>query len=620
MPHRLAPLLTPRSIALVGASTKPGSQGNNMVRELKKGGFKGKVYAVNPNYDEVEGIPCFPSLADLPEPVELVSLGVATHRIEEQLTAAAAIGAKAAVVFASGYLAEDPERTLLGRVAAIARAADMRVCGGNCMGFNNLARGINVAAFETPDWLEPGNITLITHSGTLYGEIVNIDRRLRYNLTVSSGQELVTTADEYLDFALDEPSTRVVGLFLEQIRDPAAFIAALEKAAARDIPVVALKVGRTAEAARLAVTHSGARVGDDRAYQAVFDRHGVIRVASTHELAATLILFSGPRRVAAGGLAAILDSGGVRGMLLDRAADEGVPIAHINEATKAKLAARLEEGLDAVNPVDAWGTGRDFEAVFTDCMIALAEDPDTALVAFVGDIAWADTLTSGYPKNCTDTLARTDKPVLAVNDMGRGGNATSTMLSKAGVPLIDGTDMALKAVRHAFAYRDRRKRAPVATPAPVPAIVRERWSARLAGKHALDATETLALVADYGVTSGAAPADGVAMHLSIERDADFGPILRIAAGGEVGRVLDEAVTLLAPCDETEARRAVGTLRARRLFDDRPGALDSLAGAIARLSRVALDLGDRLERLEATILVGSAGVEASAAWVARRGGS
>ncbi len=499
--HRLSPLLNPRSIALVGASPKPGTQGNNMVRELRRSGFKGKIYTVNPNYREIEGLRCFASLLDLPEPVDLVAFGVANHRLEEQFRAAAELGVKAGVMFASGYLEGDGEPRLLQRLATIARDAGMQLCGGNCMGFYNLDAGVNVAAFGVPDGLEPGSIAFITHSGTVYGELVNIDRRLRFNLTVSAGQEIVTTTDAYMDFALEQPTTRIIALFIETIRNPKGFIAALAKARDRDIPVVALKVGRTEQSARLAVSHSGAIAGDDAAYAALFDRYGVIRVASIHELAATLILFSGPRRVMKGGFACILDSGGIREMTIDLAHDAGVPLAKIDADTTAKLAARLEYGLEPVNPLDAWGTGHDYMNIFNDCMAALANDPDTAIVGFIGDIAWAPDLTGGYPRNCLEALARTDRPVIAINDMARGGNDTAVALCKAGVPLIDGTDMALKAIRHAFDHRDGRDRAAIVPPpSPAEGVVR-RWRGRLAQPEPIDEAEALTLLADYGIAT-----------------------------------------------------------------------------------------------------------------------
>src|SRR5262249_51503378 len=155
----------------------------------------------------------------------------------------------------------------------------------------------------------------------------------------------------YMHYMLDDGATRVIALFLEAVRDPANFIAALEKANARDVPVVAVKVGRTTESARLARSHSGAVTGDDAAYEALFEKYGVLRARTVDELRAPAVLLSHSRRVAAGGVAAVLDSGGARGLFIDLADELGVPIAEVSAETERKLRGRLEYGLEPVNPV-----------------------------------------------------------------------------------------------------------------------------------------------------------------------------------------------------------------------------------------------------------------------------
>jgi acyl-CoA synthetase (NDP forming) len=181
---------------------------------------------------------------------------------------------------------------------------------------------------------------------------------------VSSGGEWATTAADYLDWALEQSTTRAVGLFLETVRDPAAFVAGLGKAASKRIPIVVLKIGRTAESAAMALSHTGAVAGSDAAYEALFDRYGVIRVDDEDELAATLLLLSHSRQPSRGGLAAMHDSGGERELMVDINARIGVPFARISPQTSARLAARLDAGLAPVNPLDAWGTGADCEPAF----------------------------------------------------------------------------------------------------------------------------------------------------------------------------------------------------------------------------------------------------------------
>jgi len=540
--HRLAPLLAPVSLALVGASPKPDSVGQGMIAGAA--GFPGRLYLVNPGYREIGGVPCHPSLAALPEPVEHVALGVANARLEAALGEAIAAGARATTIFGSGYLADDGDPPLTQRLATLARSAGLAICGGNGMGFYNLDAGVMVCGFPPPHALRPGGVSLICHSGSVFQALANYDRRFGWNLAVSAGQELVTTAADYLDFALDQPTTRAVGLFLETVRDPAGFTAALEKAAARDIPVVALKVGRTAESARLAVSHSGAVAGDHAAYRALFDRYGVIETETLDAFANLLQLMGQERRLATGGLASIHDSGGERELLVDLAVEAGVPFARIAPATAARLASRLDHGLDPVNPLDAWGTGRDYEGIFGDCLAALAADPDTALAAFCVEINDGYYLSEGYARALRRAAAGTDKPVvLATNLAANSSDALQARLAAAGVPVLNGADASLAAIAGAMAHRDWRRRPPIMA-APAPAGRRDTWRPVLVRGRPLDEGESLALCADYGLAS--LPhriVEDAAAALAAAKAIGFPAVLKTAAPGLLHKTEHDGVKL-----------------------------------------------------------------------------
>lgn len=495
--HKLAPLLMPRTIALVGASPKEGSVGHSMMAVLNGGGFPGQVFPVNPNYREIAGAPCYPSLADLPAPVDHAVLAVANGRLEGQMAAAIERGARAATIFASCYLENDREPPLTKRLAAMAREAGLQVCGGNGMGFYNLEYGLRVCGFLPPPWLSRGPIAFITHSGSAFSALCHNDRRFRFSLAVSAGQELITNAADYLDFALDMPTTQVVGLFLETVRDPAQFVAALRKAEARDVPVVVLKVGRTAESAALALSHSGALAGNDAAYRALFDRHGVVQVEDLDQLANALLLFGQPRRLANGGLASIHDSGGLRELTMDVAAAHGVPFAKIGEQTTRRLAERLDYGLEPVNPLDAWGTGHDWEGIFRDCLAALMEDPDTAIGILFAETRSGYFLHEGYADIVREVAARSDKPVLIANNMACLGNDDLALrLTHDGFPVLIGIGQTMAVLRAAMIHRDHRARSPLRPPA-TPAGMRRRWESRLRMGTPLEESESLRLLADY---------------------------------------------------------------------------------------------------------------------------
>ena len=299
--HRLDPLLRPRSVAIVGASKRADTVGSWALINLQKGGYKGRIYPVNPRYETLRELPCFASLSELPEVPDLVVFAVSDARLESVLDEVIALQVPAAVIQSTLVLDDDAEPLLRERVRQKIQQAGMLLCGGNGMGYYNVRDHVWTCGFDSADHTAPGNVSLISHSGAGMSGIIDCEERLRINLAVSAGNELATTMDEYLDFALELPETRVVGLFVETARNPEGFAAALRKAAQRRIPVVALKVGRTAAAAKLTVSHSGAMAGDDACYEALFDRYGVQRARDQDEFTTLLIMFAELHPVGAGG-------------------------------------------------------------------------------------------------------------------------------------------------------------------------------------------------------------------------------------------------------------------------------------------------------------------------------
>ncbi|MCC6869591.1 MAG: acetate--CoA ligase family protein [Burkholderiales bacterium] len=498
-PQPLAPLLAPRTVALVGASQRANSPGHDMVRMLLRGGFRGVAYAINPNYATIEGMPCVPTLRDLPAAPDLAVLSVRNERLEEALAEAIAVGARAAVIFASGMLAADRDPPLAQRLAAMASTARLPICGGNCMGFYNDLDRVWICGFPSPREPRPGAIALIAHSGSVFGALAHNDPRLAFALAISPGQELTTTVADYIDYALERPEVKVIGLFLETARDPLRFRAALAKAAERNVPVVALKLGRTAAAATAALSHTGALAGSDVAWNALFDHYGVVRVDTLDELACTLLLLAAGRRAAPGALVSIHDSGGECEMFIDLAERVGVPFAPLAGATKRALVERLDPGLVASNPLDAWGTGVDFEARFGECFAAMVADEGAALGVFAADVRDRYYLSDGFAAAAIATAATTTKPVAFVTHYTQlRHDAVAMRLTQAGVPVLDGTYPALVAIRGALAIRDFQSRDPDPLPGVPPEAARDGARAQLA-KGTIDEATGLAVLAAWGV-------------------------------------------------------------------------------------------------------------------------
>jgi len=495
-------MLEARSVAVVGASVKTGSLGRQMMAELRRGGFDGAVYPVNPGYDEVDGFRCYPSLLEVPEPVDLAILGVANARIEAAMADAAELGAGSVVTFSSLYEEPSDGPSLAERVAAIAAAHGIAVCGGNGMGFLNVPGRLRATGFATPDDLRPGPVTFLSHSGSAFAAFAFNDRGIGFDLLVSSGQEVVTPMDAYLRFALERDSTRLIALLLETVRNPDGFRAALARAAELDVPVFALTVGRTDASKALVVAHSGALAGEHGAYEAVFDAYGVHEVRSLDEMADAIELFSSPRRVHAGrGIASIHDSGGERSLFVDLATEHDVPIASVSDATLGRIAVRLDPGLEAANPLDAWGTGIDADRIFRESFAAFHDDDDVAAMAFVVDLTrQGEPYDEGYLQVALDVWASTTKPFCVLSNLSAAMDRDEVRILRAeGIPVLEGTAPGLRALKHLLDDARLRARLAVIPPRPVPEGVRTSWRARLATDDRVEEVEGLRLLADYGV-------------------------------------------------------------------------------------------------------------------------
>ena len=290
--------------------------------------------------------------------------------------------------------------------------------------------------------MRPGPVTFLSHSGSAFAALAFNDRGIGFNLLISSGQEIVTNAADYVEYALGLESTTVLALFLETVRDPARFRAALERAAEQDVPVIALKVGRAEGTTEMVAAHSGALAGEDGAFEALFDACGVLRVRDLDEMADTMELFSCPRRVTTGsGIASLHDSGGERVLFADVASDAGVPFAMISEATRQKLQDTLDPGLIAENPLDAWGTGIDADRIFVESLGALADDPETAVTVFVVDLTRQDEpYDEGYLQVAIDAFAATDKPFCVLSNLPSAVDQhEASIIRDAGIPVLEGT-------------------------------------------------------------------------------------------------------------------------------------------------------------------------------------
>ena len=538
----LEPMLAARSVALVGASPRPGTFGARMVEEVTRSPARPRVHLVNPRYGEIAGQTCVPSLADLPGPVDLVLLAVPDAALEDQLAVAARRGDRAAVIFGNAHeepagppAGDAPGPPLRDRLAGIARSAGMELCGAGCMGFVNASQGLRAIGYTEPSPLPAGPVALVTHSGSVFSALLRARRGLGFSLAVSSGQELVTTAPAYLEYALDLPGTRVLALVLEAMRDAGRLRAVLARAADRDVPVVLLTVGGSAPGRAMVAAHSGALAAADGGWEALSRAHGVHRVSDLAELADTLELFAVGRRAPAGpgraadgrGIAAVHDSGLERAHIVDLADALGVPFAPLSAATTERLAGLLDPGLLPSNPLDVWGTGADPRELFAGALTALADEPAVAAVALAVDLVHELDGDRSYPLALRDAAARTDKPLAVLANLPSAIDPdVAAELRAAGIPVLESARTGLLALRHLLDHAARppsaadtaaaadgtgHQRSPSADRRPGwPAVNRERQrrGRELLASGAASGAPLLGLLREYGIDAVRAEAAG----------------------------------------------------------------------------------------------------------------
>ena len=502
--HPLQPLLRPASVAVLGASERPGSVGNEVLVNLRKGQFEGDIYLVNPAYKTLHGLPCYPTLQALSEAPEHVIFAVSDNRIEACFDQMLALGIRACTIFSALIINNDQTPNLRQRLQNKIKQNDVLVAGANCMGFYNIRDGFLSGGFDTRTHPRPGNVALISQSGAGMSGIVDAERRIDFNFAASTGYELSVSLEDYLDYVLDLPETRVVGLFMETSRHPEKLVAAFKKAAQRRVPIVALKVGSTALSAQMALSHTGALAGSDEAYSALFERYGVQRVSDMDQLATVLIMFSQTQPMGDGGLVCLHDSGGERALLIDLADAQQVPLTVLAENTKKSITKHIDPGLPIVNPLDGWGAGgADAHQRMANCFECLIADSDAALGAVVHDRGPDGEVYPIYIDYLKQAQKTTTKPVfLVANRQGSGSDPLAITSTRDGLPVIDGVSQFLVGVRCMLNYRDflsqelaqKAKSLPQLDPTMV-----DNWRNKLQSRKVVSESLCAQCLADFGL-------------------------------------------------------------------------------------------------------------------------
>jgi acetyl-CoA synthetase len=356
----LSRLLSPRSIALLGATDRRGSYGAQALLNLDAIGFTGPVWGVNPSRSKVLGRPCVPSLSDLPEPVDAVVMAIPAAGVPAAVEQAGALGCGGAVVIGAGF-AEVPDGIeLQGELVAAAERHGLPVCGPNCNGIVAMhARAALWGDALRPR--EPGSVALVSQSGNVAVNALATRRGLRFHTVIASGNQAVLGAADYLSFLAGADGVGAIALYLEDDGGP-RLCAGLAACAEAGVPVAVLKVGTSPAGARAAAAHSAALAGDQRIFRALIEEAGGVWAADVHELlevAKAQAVRRAPRGRAGGGLAIMTCSGGDSAQGADEAARLGLALPALAPETCSCLRGLLPPAATVANPLDytatVWG-------------------------------------------------------------------------------------------------------------------------------------------------------------------------------------------------------------------------------------------------------------------------
>jgi acetyltransferase len=415
-PRELKAFFSPQSIAIIGASGNFDSISGKPLRFLQEHGYAGKVYPVNPKYEELAGLPCYKSILDVPGPVDLALLGVNYRLVLPMLKECVEKGVKFATIFSSGFAESGEEgRALQRQIGDLARESGMGVCGPNCQGSVNLKEKV-IGGFSASLGVKPlrvGPIGYVTQSGALGYSIFSLAQEagVGFSYIASTGNEVDLHTLDFMEYVVEDPDTTMLISYLEGIKDGRQFARLADRALELGKPIVTLKVGRSEVGRKAASSHTATLTGSDDVFDAFFHQKGIVRVDDIEAMIDVAALRQRIPALPAGkGLGIITTSGGGGILAADEAVDGSLEIPELDEATQSAIMEVIPDYGSALNPVDVTAQVINEADDFVKVLEAMVARPDIhGLVIVITQI----TGPQGH-QMAEDIVAmsrRTDKPI-----------------------------------------------------------------------------------------------------------------------------------------------------------------------------------------------------------------
>ncbi len=499
--HPLDYIFKPRALAVIGASRKKGSIGWEILHNIIEYEFNGKVFPVNPHADVIHSIKCFPSVLDIPDPVDLAIIVVPKEEVLRVVDECGRKGVRGLVVITAGFKETGPaglerEQQLLHKV----RQYGMRLIGPNCMGVINTDPNVRLNATFAPARPLPGRIGFTSQSGALGAAILNVAERLGlgFSMFVSMGNKADVSGNDLLEYWENDPQTDVILMYLESFGNPRKFTQ-LARRITKKKPIIAVKAGRTAAGARAAFSHTGALAGQDIATEAVLEQCGVLRALSIEDLFDIAMAFVHCPIPRGNRVVILTNAGGPAIMATDACVSFGLKIAELSPRTRAHLRLRLPEECAVENPIDLIASANAETYRFALDLALSDENVDAAIVIFVTPLM-VD------PHEIAEAIAEMtsqhEKPVLGVFMASEDFFRQMHQRPHRTFPIYQFPESAARALSALVTYREHRDRieGELRTFEVEREIVEQLFAAvRREGRTELNSAEALTVLDAYGL-------------------------------------------------------------------------------------------------------------------------
>ena len=464
-------LLSPRSVAVIGASEKPGF-GLSTCKNLLRSSRQEHIYFIHPKRESVLGKKCYRSIYELPEQVDMCIVLLNKSLVIPTLEEAAANGCKAAIVYASGY-GETGDKAAEQELRETAKRLDMAVMGVNCAGYISNNDDLFPFGMIVNRDARPGNIAIISQSGKICLNMMQVDY-MNFSYLISAGNCSCILIEDYIDYLIDDPGTKVIGLYLEGVKNPEKFTDVLRRAALKRKPIVILKVGRSAAGSRVASSHTGSLSGSDKAFDALCKKFGIVRVDDIEELVQMCHMLSVlPELPKIPTISAMCLSGGETGVCADVGTAEGLEYPEFSEETMQALTELLPDYASPANPLDMTATLSHDGPKYAEVIKAIMRDPNVGMVLCGQTILPHQNLTDViYPMSDGMVMAANEriKPVAVMNFFNCDRDAAiRSKLEAAGVAILPATGTGFKLLRYMkkmVEYKPEEKTLELAIPQP----------------------------------------------------------------------------------------------------------------------------------------------------------